>query len=117
MTPLLINLMRTKWGCHTGPFHQVSGSWGGTATCQEGNAGKGAPAAACVGQLLQGHGCSHSPATVPPSIAFPLAAEPPVPSQVWQGHPSASGRIGWDAGRAEAMPKWEPSPPFFPFCS
>lgn len=41
MMPLLITLMRTKWGCHTGPFHQVSGSWGGTATCQEGNMARG----------------------------------------------------------------------------
>lgn len=60
---------------------------------------------------------SRAPATVSPSITFPLAAETPVPSQLWQGHPRASGGFGWDAQREEAMPKWEPSPPFFPFCS
>lgn len=63
--------------------------------------------------------CSHSrtPATVPPSTAFPVPAETPVPSRPWLGHTRASGGFGWDAGRAEAMPKWEPSLPFFPFCS
>lgn len=74
MTPLLITLMRTKWGCHTGPSTRCQ-LVGGTAMCQEGNAGEGRPAAACVSLA----GLSQS-GTVSPSITFPLAAETPVPS-------------------------------------